>query len=98
MCGHPSGSDPAIRRATARSASTSRPRSSSSGLSAHGGSCGYAVRHEPNTTRAGPSAAWVRKRLSGNGLSGSGHTGTPSSATEYGVAASSGSPRTRAIA
>ena len=80
-CGHSSGSDSAIRSAIARSASTSRPQSYSSGWSVNGCSCGYAVRHEPNTTRAVPCDPCVRSVLGGNGLSGSGHTCAPSSAT-----------------
>ena len=56
------------------------------------------MRQEPNTIRAGPRALWVRSALGGNGLSGSGHTRSPSSATSYGVADSSGRPLTRTIA
>ena len=48
--------------------------------------------------RAGPSAECVRSVLGGKRLSGSGHTRSPSSATSYGVAASSGRPLTRTIA
>jgi hypothetical protein len=81
VCGHSTGSESAMRWAIARRASTSRPHSCSSGRSVYGGSCGYAVRHEPKTIRAGPLAAWVRSALGGNSLSGSGHTPSPSSRT-----------------
>ena len=80
-CGHSAGSPSAIRSAIPRSASSSRPTSDSSGVRLYGGWWGYAVRHEPNTIRARPRLEWVRSVLGGNGLSGSGHTGSPSSST-----------------
>ena len=58
----------ASHSAYAYNASTPRPRVSSASSRLHGGSCGAAVRHEPNTIRLGvsaPPSVWIR--LAGNG-------------------------------
>ena len=68
--GHSSGGRIEHRSACARSASTPRPRSRARARSDHGGSCGAAVRHEPNRTRLGRSSPSVRITLGGSGLSG----------------------------
>ena len=69
--------------AMVRSASISRPRSSSSFFSVYGGSCGAATRQEPNRIRvSAPSLPLcVRTTLGGKRLSASGHTRSPSSET-----------------
>jgi hypothetical protein len=80
-CGHSSSASPAIRIASARSASTSRPSGSSSLRSVCGGSLGAHTRQEPNAITVRSPATGVRITLGGNGLSGSGQTFSPSSST-----------------
>ena len=53
--GHSSRGSWRIWKASVCSASTSRPRSSSSLRSENGGWCGAATRHDPNITRSGLS-------------------------------------------
>src|SRR3954466_14553009 len=54
-----------MRIASARSASCSRPRGSSSFVSVHGGSFGWATRQEPKAIRSPGSAAAVGVALAG---------------------------------
>jgi hypothetical protein len=48
-------------------------------------SCETLTRQDPNTSRSRPSSAWVLITGGGYGESGSGHTCSPSTETEYGV-------------
>ena len=82
-----------MRIASARSASCSRPRGSSSLLSVHGGSFGWATRQEPKAIRRSWSSPIVRMHDGGQPVS-SGQTRSPSRRTSYGRACSGSRPVT----
>src|SRR4051794_16568531 len=89
-----------MRRASARSASCSRPSGCSSLVSVHGGWLGYEQRQEPKQIRRPWSSPIVRTRLAGQCHSSSrgGHTRAPSSATSYSVVPATGRPGRSTIA
>ena len=91
-CGHSDSGCSIIRSASGSSASISRPRGSWSFVSVYGGSCGTDTRHEPQIIRIVSPAFGVRIRGGGNGSSGSGQAGSPSSFTPYGLELAGSSP------
>src|SRR3954469_5623746 len=82
-----------MRIASARSASCSRPRGSSSLVSVHGGSLGWATRQEPNAIRSPWSSPTVRMHGGGQPSS-RGQTRSPSRWTSYGRAFAGSRPVT----
>ena len=72
-----------MRRASVRSASISRPRSSSSFVSEYGGSCGAATRQEPNSDPQRRSPSGRCGTRSAGQPSARGQTRSPSRCTSY---------------